>query len=53
VHLRAREEPSLETQWFKNKDTMEKIQNLRSSSTAPSSKTFRDERLDIYQPNLI
>jgi hypothetical protein len=26
-----REEPSLETLWFKNKETMEKFQNLKSS----------------------
>jgi hypothetical protein len=31
VHLRTREEPSLETLWFKNKETMEKVQNLKSS----------------------
>jgi hypothetical protein len=43
VHLRTREEPSLETLWFKNKEMMEKVQNLRSSNTAPLSKTFRDE----------
>jgi hypothetical protein len=29
--------------WFKNKETMEKVQNLKTSDTAPSSKTFRDE----------
>jgi hypothetical protein len=29
VHLRTREEPSLETLWFKNKETMEKVQNLK------------------------
>jgi hypothetical protein len=27
--LRTREEPSLETLWFKNKETMEKVQNLK------------------------
>jgi hypothetical protein len=31
VHLRTREEPSLQTLWFKNKETMEKVQNLKSS----------------------
>jgi hypothetical protein len=41
--LRTREEPFFETLWFKNKETMEKVQNLKSSNTAPSSKTFRDE----------
>jgi hypothetical protein len=25
-----REEPSLETLWFKNKETMEKVQNLKN-----------------------
>jgi hypothetical protein len=39
----TREEPSLETLWFKNKETMEKFQNLKSNNTAPSSKAFRDE----------
>jgi hypothetical protein len=42
-HNVSREEPSLEMLWFKNKETMEKVQNLKSSNTAPSSKTFRDE----------
>jgi hypothetical protein len=46
-HLRTREEPSLETLWFKNKETMEKVQNLKSSNTAPSSKTFRDEKRKV------
>jgi hypothetical protein len=31
--MRTREEPYLETQWFKNKETMEKVQNLKSSNT--------------------
>jgi hypothetical protein len=26
---------------------MEKVQNLKSSNTAPSSKTFRDEKLKV------
>jgi hypothetical protein len=44
VHLRTKEEPSLETLWFKNKETMENVQNVKKSSkTAPLSKTFRDE----------
>jgi hypothetical protein len=42
-HNVSRKEPSLETLWFKNKETLEIVQNLKSSNTAPSSKTFRDE----------
>jgi hypothetical protein len=33
MHLRTREEPSLETLWFKNKEAMEKVQNLKSIKT--------------------
>jgi hypothetical protein len=43
------EELSLETLWFKNKETIQKGQNLKSSNTAPSSKTFRDEMDSCYE----
>jgi hypothetical protein len=33
----------------KNKETMEKVQNLKSSNTALSSKIFRDEILGIQE----
>jgi hypothetical protein len=39
----TREEPSLETLWLKNIGTMEKVQKIDHSNTAPLSKTFRDE----------
>jgi hypothetical protein len=42
-HLMTTEETSLETLWLQNKGTMEKVQKLDRSNTAPSSKTFRDE----------
>jgi hypothetical protein len=38
----TREEPSLETLWLKNIKSMDKIQIIDRSNTAPSSKTFRD-----------
>jgi hypothetical protein len=41
----TREEPSLETLWLQNIRTMEKVQIIDRSNTAPSSKTFRDELL--------
>jgi hypothetical protein len=39
----TREEPSLETLWFQNIRTMDKVQIIDHRKTAPSSKTFRDE----------
>jgi hypothetical protein len=39
----TREEPSLETLWLRNKETMEKVQKIDRSYIAPPSKTFRDE----------
>jgi hypothetical protein len=42
-HLMTREEPSLETLWLQNIRTMDKVQIIDRSNTAPSSKTFRDE----------
>jgi hypothetical protein len=41
-HYVSREEPSLETLWLRNMETMEKVQKIDRSYTAPSSKTFRD-----------
>jgi hypothetical protein len=32
---------------------MEKVQNLKSSNTAPSLKTFRDEKLTLTDSNKI
>jgi hypothetical protein len=34
-------------EWFINKKTMEKVQNLKNSNTTPSSKTFRDELKNV------
>jgi hypothetical protein len=42
-HLMTTEEPSLETLWLQNIRTMNKVQIIYYSNTAPSSKTFRDE----------
>jgi hypothetical protein len=42
-----REEPSLEMLWLQNIETMDKVQRIDRSNTAPSSKTFRDE-LSFY-----
>jgi hypothetical protein len=39
----TREQPSLETLWLQNIETMDKVQRIDCSNTAPSSKTFRDE----------
>jgi hypothetical protein len=39
----TREQPSLETLWLQNIETIEKVQRTGRSNTAPSSKTFRDE----------
>jgi hypothetical protein len=33
---------------YRNKETMEKVQNLKSINTAPSSKTFRDELTNLF-----
>jgi hypothetical protein len=43
----TREEPSLET-WLQNIKTMDKVQRIDRSNTAPSSKTFRDESVWIF-----
>jgi hypothetical protein len=48
-HLMMREEPSLETLWLKNIRTMHKVQISDPNYTAPSSKTFRDEKLDSFK----
>jgi hypothetical protein len=40
----TREETSLETLWSKNMGTMDKVHIRDRSNTAPSLKTFRDER---------
>jgi hypothetical protein len=42
-HLMTRGKPSLETLWLQNIRTMDKVQIIDRSNTAPSSKTFRDE----------
>jgi hypothetical protein len=39
----TREEPSLEMLWLKNIETMEKVQKIDHSNTAPASKIFRHE----------
>jgi hypothetical protein len=44
----TREEPSLETLRLQNIRTMDKVQIIGCSNTAPSSKTFRDETLMTY-----
>jgi hypothetical protein len=49
VDLRTREEPSLETLWLINMETMEKVQKIDRSYTAPSSKTFRDEKGNLVK----
>jgi hypothetical protein len=40
----GREEPSLETLWLQNMETMDKVQRIDRSNTVPSSKTFRDQK---------
>jgi flagellar biosynthesis/type III secretory pathway M-ring protein FliF/YscJ len=37
-------EPSLETLWLQNIETMDKVQRIDRSCSVPSSKTFRDEQ---------
>jgi hypothetical protein len=34
-----------ETLWLQNVETMDKVQRIDRSNTAPSSKTFRDEQV--------
>jgi hypothetical protein len=42
-HDVLRDGSSLETMWLQNVETIDKVQRIDSSNTAPSSKTFRDE----------
>jgi hypothetical protein len=48
-HLMTRQEPSLETLWLQNIKTMDKVQIIDRSNTAPSSKTFRDELFPLLK----
>jgi hypothetical protein len=42
-HNISRDGSLLETLWLQNTETMDKVQRIDHSNTAPSSKTFRDE----------
>jgi hypothetical protein len=44
----TREEPSLETLWLQNIETVDEVQRIDRSNTAPSSKTFRDESKFVH-----